>query len=141
MPITPPPPPGIPPVVPPMVPMGTVEVIPAPPSTKVEAFEAATIMDTKILPMGGFCSSHMNPGYIKPIPPNPPALPSGVPGIYPACAPTVAAPWVAGAKTVLIGSIPALNITSSCMCTVGMGTIKVMPIPKASHAATIKVPP
>jgi hypothetical protein len=33
--------------------------------------------------------------------------------------PVTAAPWISGSPTVLIGSLPALNSTSTCMCSYG----------------------
>src|SRR6266508_3889260 len=36
-----------------------------------------------------------------------------------ACLPTTPAPWAPGSPTVLIGGMPALNNTSTCMCVYG----------------------
>jgi uncharacterized Zn-binding protein involved in type VI secretion len=33
------------------------------------------------------------------------------------CVPVIPAPWVTGSPTVLINNYPALNNTSTCMCT------------------------
>lgn len=74
---------------------------------------AATIMDyapmVNILPFG-LCTSLANPmvasataaalGVLTPMP----------------CIPATAAPWMPGAPTVLIGSMPALDDTSKLMC-------------------------
>ena len=82
---------------------------------------AANIMDyaplVNIMPFG-MCSSLANPtvaaataaamGALTPMP----------------CLPATAAPWVVGSPTFLIGNMPALNDTSSLMCTWG-GVIQV----------------
>jgi len=74
---------------------------------------AANIMDNKpimnIAPFG-VCMSLANPtvaaatsaalGVLTPMP----------------CMPVVPAPWMPGAPTVMIGGMPALNNTSTCMC-------------------------
>lgn len=75
---------------------------------------AATIMDhvPEVNITGfGMCSSLANPevaaatakneGVLTPMP----------------CVPVVPAPWAPGAPTVLIGSIPALDYPSKCLCT------------------------
>lgn len=77
----------------------------------------ATIMDNKF-PTFGMCTSLMNPsvsaataaayGVLTPMP----------------CAPAIAAPWVPGAPTVLVGGKPLLNNTSKLMCNFG-GIIQV----------------
>jgi hypothetical protein len=81
----------------------------------------ANIMDNKpfvnILPFGQ-CSSTSNPmvaaataaaaGAMTPMP----------------CIPVTTAPWIVGAPTVLIGNMPALNDSSTLMCTWG-GVIKI----------------
>jgi hypothetical protein len=36
-----------------------------------------------------------------------------------ACLPNTLAPWTSGSPTVLVGGIPALNSTSTCMCMYG----------------------
>ena len=82
----------------------------------------ANIMDNKplvnILPFG-MCSSPANPavasattaalGVLTPMP----------------CVPVTPAPWVAGSPTVLIANMPALNNTSTLMCTWG-GVIQIV---------------
>ena len=74
---------------------------------------AATIMDhvpiTNIPPFG-MCSAPANPAVI--------AATAAAAGVFtPApCVPVTPAPWVAGAPTVLIGNMPALNDTSTLMC-------------------------
>ncbi len=82
----------------------------------------ANIMDNKpmvnILPFG-MCSSLANPtvaaataaamGVLTPMP----------------CIPAMAAPWVPGSPTVLVGGLPALNDSSKCMCSWG-GIISVI---------------
>ncbi|MGH9129643.1 MAG: DUF4280 domain-containing protein [Acidimicrobiales bacterium] len=100
---------------------GTLIVLPI---NRVLAGEqpAATIMDhipiVNIEPFG-MCNSISNPvvaaataaklGVFTPMP----------------CVPVVPAPWVPGADTVLIGSMPALDNMSKCMCTWG-GVIEVV---------------
>jgi hypothetical protein len=83
---------------------------------------AANIMDNKpmvnIMPFG-MCSSLANPsvasatsaamGVLTPMP----------------CIPVTTAPWVAGAPTVMLGNMPALNNTSTLMCNWG-GVISVV---------------
>jgi hypothetical protein len=83
---------------------------------------AANIMDNKpmvnILPFG-MCTSLANPtvaaatsaamGVLTPMP----------------CIPVTTAPWVTGAPTVLLGNMPALNNTSTLMCTWG-GVISII---------------
>ena len=74
---------------------------------------AANIMDNKPIvniPPFGMCTSLANPtvaaatsaalGVLTPMP----------------CVPVIAAPWTPGSPTVLIGNMPALNNTSTCMC-------------------------
>jgi hypothetical protein len=82
---------------------------------------AANIMDyapmVNIMPFG-MCNSLANPtvaaataaamGALTPMP----------------CVPATAAPWVVGATTFLINSMPALNNTSTLMCTWG-GVIQI----------------
>ena len=41
------------------------------------------------------------------------------------CIPVIAAPWAPGSATVMIGNMPALNNSSTCMCTWG-GTVTVV---------------
>lgn len=83
---------------------------------------AATIMDNipllNILPFG-MCTSLANPtvaaataaalGVLTPMP----------------CIPVTTAPWIPGSPTVLIGNMPALNLTSKLMCNWG-GVISIM---------------
>ena len=90
--------------------------------TMTSYMPAANIMDNKpmvnILPFG-MCTSLANPtvasatsaamGVLTPMP----------------CIPVTAAPWVAGAPTVLLGNMPALNNTSTLMCNWG-GVISVV---------------
>jgi hypothetical protein len=42
-----------------------------------------------------------------------------------ACVPTVPAPWTPGSPTVLIGGMPALNNSSTCICAYG-GVISIV---------------
>ncbi len=74
---------------------------------------AATIMDhvpmLNIAPFG-MCSSPANPMVIALT-----AAALGVPTPAP-CIPATVAPWVPGAPTVLIGSMPALDNTCKLMC-------------------------
>ena len=73
----------------------------------------ANIMDNKplvnILPFGT-CSSLANPTVASAT-----AAASGVLTPMP-CVPATTTPWVPGAPTVLVGSMPALNQTSKLMC-------------------------
>lgn len=87
----------------------------------VSAMPIATIMDKvpmmNIMPFG-MCSSMVNPtvaaataaalGVLTPMP----------------CIPVIAAPWVPGSPTVLIGNYPALNNTCKLMCNWG-GVIQI----------------
>lgn len=74
---------------------------------------AATIMDNVPfvnIPPFGVCTSLANPtvaaataaalGVLTPMP----------------CVPVLSAPWAPGSPTVLIGSLPALNNSSKCLC-------------------------
>lgn len=84
--------------------------------TQSSKMVAATIMDhvpmLNIMPFG-MCSSPANPtvaaataaalGVLTPMP----------------CIPATSAPWVPGAPTVAIGSMPALDNTSKCICNWG----------------------
>ena len=102
------------------------------PKNKVlaEGPPAANIMDhiplVNIMPFG-VCSSPANPvvaaataaalGVLTPMP----------------CVPATTAPWVAGAPTVLIANMPALDNVSKCLCMwggaiaiVNPGTVKTM---------------
>jgi hypothetical protein len=93
-----------------------------PPLNRVMAgTPAANIMDNKpmmnVMPFG-MCQSMANPmvaaataaalGVLTPMP----------------CIPNTAAPWAAGAPTVLIGNMPALNNSSKLMCNYG-GVIQI----------------
>ena len=88
----------------------------------VNGMPAANIMDHKpfvnIMPFG-MCTTPSNPtvasataaalGVLTPMP----------------CVPVTAAPWIPGSVKHLIGKMPALNNTSTCMCTWG-GVITVV---------------
>jgi hypothetical protein len=74
---------------------------------------AATIMDhapmVNVMPFG-MCTSMANPEVIAET-----AAALGV--LTPApCIPNTVAPWVVGAPTVMIGSMPALDSSSKLMC-------------------------
>jgi hypothetical protein len=87
------------------------------PTNKVMAgAPAGTIMDSAPMvniPTFGMCMSLANPmvasataaalGVLTPMP----------------CIPATAAPWVPGSATCMIGGMPALNSTSTCMCSYG----------------------
>lgn len=91
-------------------------VVPPKNKTMCSYVSAATIMDNipmvNIMPFG-MCQSLANPtvaaatsaalGVLTPMP----------------CVPAIAAPWAPGSATVMIGSTPALNSTSKCMCNWG----------------------
>lgn len=75
---------------------------------------AANIMDHKPMvniPMFGMCSAPTNPAVI--------AATSAASGVFtPApCVPATSAPWTPGATTTLVKSMPALESSSTCMCT------------------------
>lgn len=74
---------------------------------------AATIMDhvpmTNIMPFG-MCLSPTNPQVAAAT-----TAAAGVLTPQP-CIPVTAAPWVAGAPTVLLGNMPCLDNTHTCMC-------------------------
>lgn len=88
-------------------------VIPKGPPTMAGGPLAASIMDfapmVNILPFG-MCTSLANPtvaaataaalGVLTPMP----------------CVPVTVAPWAPGSPTVLLGTFPALNNSSKCMC-------------------------
>lgn len=83
---------------------------------------AATIMDNKPManiPPFGVCMSLANPTVASAT-----AAAMGVLTPMP-CIPVTAAPWVPGSPTVMIGNLPALNITSKCMCNWG-GVISIV---------------
>ncbi|BAN02616.1 DUF4280 domain-containing protein [Ilumatobacter coccineus] len=98
----------------------TLNVIPTN-KVMMENKPAATIMDNKpfvnILPFG-VCMSLANP-----ITAAQTAAALGVltPGV---CTPMTTAPWMPGSPTVMIGNVPALNNSSTCMCAYG-GVISV----------------
>jgi Domain of unknown function (DUF4280) len=83
---------------------------------------AATIMDNKpmenIMPFG-MCTAPANPEVISET-----AAALGVPTPAP-CIPNTVAPWVVGAPTVMIASMPALDSNSKLMCMWG-GVIQVV---------------
>ncbi len=88
-------------------------VIPKGPPTMAGGPLAASIMDfapmVNILPFG-MCTSIANPtvaaataaalGVLTPMP----------------CVPVTVAPWAPGSPTVMLGTFPALNNSSKCMC-------------------------
>jgi Domain of unknown function (DUF4280) len=93
---------------------------------------AANIMDNKPMvniPPFGMCTSPSNPqvaaataaamGVLTPMP----------------CLPVVAAPWVPGSPTVMVGTAPALSNSSKCMCNWG-GVIQIL----APGQFTVQVP-
>ena len=75
---------------------------------------AATIMDhlpmVNIMPFG-MCSAPSNPAVISAT-----AAAGGVLTPVP-CVPVIPAPWIPGSPTVLVGGKPALNNSSTCLCT------------------------
>ncbi|MBT9314501.1 DUF4280 domain-containing protein [Leptothoe spongobia] len=100
----------------------TLNVIPKGPPTFASGPFAATIMDfapiANVMPFG-MCTSLANPtvatataaalGVLTPMP----------------CIPVIPAPWAPGSPTVLIGTFPALNNSSKCICTWG-GVISII---------------
>lgn len=88
----------------------------------------ATIMDN-MFPTFGMCSNPANPtvasataaayGVLTPMP----------------CVPAIAAPWVPGAPTVIVGGKPLLNNNSKLMCSYG-GVIQV----SMTSAMTVQTP-
>ena len=88
------------------------------PTNKVmaEGPPAANIMDhipmVNIMPFG-MCSSPANPAVAAAT-----AAALGVLTPMP-CIPATSAPWIAGAPTVLIANMPALDNVSKCMCNWG----------------------
>ncbi len=96
------------------------------PATLVNASKApaATIMDnipmSNIMPFG-LCSAPSNPQVAAAT-----AAAGGALTPQP-CIPVTAAPWTPGSPTVLIGKKPALNNSSTCMCTWGGQISLVMP--------------
>lgn len=98
------------------------QLIVLPQNRVLTATPDANIMDNKplvnILPFG-MCSSPANPAVASAT-----AAALGVLTPMP-CVPVTPAPWVAGSPTVLIANLPALNNTSTLMCTWG-GVIQVV---------------
>jgi hypothetical protein len=89
---------------------------------KTEEGWAATIMDhlpQVNIPDFGMCLAPTNPMVIKNT-----ALAGGIP-TPDKCTPITPAPWIVGSPTVQIGSIPALDATSRCMC-VWLGVISII---------------
>jgi len=92
----------------------------------------ATIMDNKPMvniPPFGMCMSLANPTVASAT-----AAAMGVLTPMP-CIPVTAAPWAPGSPTVMIGNMPALNITCKCMCNWG-GVISLT----GPGAPTVQVP-
>lgn len=73
----------------------------------------ANIMDTKpflnIVPFG-LCTSPANPQVI--------AATAAALGVFTPmpCIPNIVTPWLPGSPTVLVGNLPAVSNTSTCMC-------------------------
>lgn len=88
----------------------------------VNGMPAANIMDNKpfvnIMPFG-MCTTPSNPAVASAT-----AAALGVLTPMP-CVPVTPAPWVPGSPKHMIGKMPALNNTSTCMCTWG-GVITVV---------------
>ncbi len=99
---------------------GTLNVLPVN-MTMAGGPPAANIIDhlpmVNIMPFG-MCISPANPAVAAAT-----AAALGVLTPMP-CVPVTPAPWVPGSPTVLIGNAPALNNTSTCMCTWG-GVIQI----------------
>jgi len=77
---------------------------------------AANILDHQPvvnIPGFGMCTSPANPAVVT--------ATAGAGGVLTPmpCLPVTPAPWVPGSPTVLIGKMPALNDTSTCICTMG----------------------
>lgn len=90
----------------------------------VSNMPAATIMDhapMMNIPPFGMCMTLSNPAVA--------AATSAALGVFtPApCVPVTSAPWVPGSPTVLIANKPALNNSSTCMCTWGGVVSVIMP--------------
>jgi len=91
----------------------SLNVLPAN-KVNVEGVPAANIMDYKpmvnIMPFG-MCSSPTNPTVIS-------ATSAALGVLTPMpCMPNTVAPWTPGSPTVPIANMPALNDSSTCMCT------------------------
>jgi len=81
-----------------------------------DATPAANIMDHKPIvniPSFGMCMSPANPAVVAAT-----AAAMGVLTPMP-CVPATMTPWMPGSPTVLIGRFPAVNNTSTCLCTWG----------------------
>ena len=84
------------------------------PTVSGSKMPVATIMDSKpmvnIMPFG-MCQAPTNPMVI--------AATAAAAGVFtPApCIPAVTAPWIPGSPTVTVNKMPALNSTSTAMCT------------------------
>ena len=90
--------------------------------TMTSSVPAATIMDyTPMVNIMAFamCTSMSNPAVA--------AATSAAMGVLTpqACIPVTSAPWAPGCATVMIGNNPALNDSSTCMCSYG-GTIQIV---------------
>ena len=96
--------------------MAPSTLMPTPKTVLTSNMMAANIMDNKPMvnvPPFGMCTCPANPtvaaataaalGVLTPMP----------------CIPNTPAPWIAGAPTVLLCNMPALNNTSQLMCTWG----------------------
>lgn len=83
---------------------------------------AANIMDHIPLvniPTFGMCQSMANPAVAA-------ATAAALGALTPMpCVPATATPWITGAPTMLLGSMPALNASSTLMCNWG-GVIKIV---------------
>jgi len=98
---------------------GTLSVLPTN-MVNAKNMPAANIMDNKpYVNIPGFimCTSMANPAVASAT-----SAASGV--LTPqACTPAIAAPWAPGASKTMIANMPALTQNSTCMCSVGQGTI------------------
>ena|SRR5688500_5196155 len=102
--------------------ISSLVVIPKGPPVMAAGPPAATIMDYAPIvniPPFGMCMTPTNPAVATAT-----TAASGVLTPVP-CLPVITAPWAPGSPTVMIGGIPALNITSKCMCMWG-GVISVV---------------
>ena len=94
----------------------------------VDGVPAATIMDFAPMvnvPPFGMCTSMSNPMVIAAT-----AAALGVPTPMP-CIPVPTGPWIAGAPTVAIGAMPALNSDAKLACSWG-GVIQILAPGQAS---------
>ena len=98
-------------------------VIPKGPPVMASSMPAATIMDFAPfvnIPSFGMCMAPTNPAFIAAT-----AAKLGVATPVP-CVPVTTSPWIPGSPTVMVGNIPALTNTSTCLCTwLGVITVKV----------------